>query len=152
MTMAQVDPSAESLGAVVSDKGHWLSVRLGSRTTEATLGDRWIVVVGYEGRFSTNWSIPIEAQWFRDVKLETQFTLTAAIKLRVPFNLEYSNVYLQAGVGPYGFGWVAHYAIGLEYGILDRSSLCCQVKVFNLGPDLPGAFVSLGINLNATSE
>ncbi len=156
-SVAQPDTLPSESSSVGSDKGHWLGVRGGSRTGQDGLSNSWIFAAGYEGRFSDNWSIPIEAQWFRDTEKpdgesRTLFTVSAALKLRIPLHRETTNFYIQVGAGPIFLGLVSHVALGAEFGLVDRISLYSQVKLYNLGPDLPDAFVTIGLNINVTSE
>jgi len=151
-SVSQIDVPNESV-STTSDMGHWLAARVGSITGGTDFGNRWIILGGYEGRFSRNWSVPVEAQLFRDITDQrTRFMLSAGLKARVPLDRTATSLYAQGGIGTGVLYPVWHYAGGVEYGVWDRVSLYLQVKKFSGNLDISEAFLSIGININATSE
>ena len=77
---------------------------------------------------------------------------SAALRLRFPLPRQSTNVYVQGGMGAYIVGPIYHYAAGVEYGLLDRLSLSRQVKRFASTSEIGEGFVTLGVNINATTQ
>lgn len=153
VSFSQTNSSSDVSSAIKSDKGHWLTLRVGSITGGTDIGNRWIILGGYEGRFSKNWSIPIEAQLFQDTYYRRSwFMMSAALKLRFQLPRQSTNFFVQGGIGTYILFPVLHYAAGVEYGLFDRLSLYLQVKKFGSGAEIRDGFISIGVNINATSE
>jgi len=153
MSFSQTDSTTDTSTLIKSDKGHWLTLRVGSITGGTDIGNRWIILGGYEGRFSKNWSIPIEAQLFQDTYYRRSwFMMSAALKLRFQLPRQSTNLYVQGGIGTYIYYPVLHYAAGVEYGLSDGLSLYLQVKKFGSTTEIRESFISIGININATSE
>jgi hypothetical protein len=153
VSLGQTLSSSDSSSRFKSDKGHWLALRVGAITGGADIGNRWIILGGYETRFAKNWSIPIEAQVFEDVNYgRSWFMLSAALKLRFRLFRPDVNVFAQGGIGTYIMYYPLHYAVGFEYGLHDRLSLYLQVKKFDKNSEINDAFISLGINFNVATE
>jgi len=147
---SQVDSSTTGMK---SDKGHWFAFRVGTLSGGSDIGNRWIILAGYEGRFSRNWSVPIEAHLYEDVNHSRPWAMvTAALKLRILLPHQSTNLFAQGGIGTYSIGLQSHYAIGFEYGLADRLSLALQAKKFPGNSDLRQWFITAGININATSD
>ena len=150
---AQTDSLMVAPGTWKSDKGHWLAVRVGAITGGSNIVNDWIILGGYEGRFSKNWSVPLEFMAYNDyTRQRSWFNLSAALKIRFPILNPATSLYAQAGIGSGGFTYAAHYAVGSEYGVADRLSLYLQAKRFTRNLDIQGVFVSIGVNINATSK
>jgi hypothetical protein len=151
--LGQTDSVTANQRLLQSDKGHWLTLRVGGIAGGTDIGNRWIVLGGYEGRFSRHWSIPIEFQVFQDISYHRSwFMLAAGLKARFQLPRPSTNLYLQAGMSTYLIGPIFYYAAGAEYGLLDRLSIYLQVKRFGSYSDIGDSFITIGININATSE
>ena len=135
-----------------SELGQYLGVRSGVLVAKNPVKNRWVLTAGYEGRFSTHFSIPIELLIFR---LEdggpVLHELSTALKFRVPLFGNLTNLYVQGGLSNgMNRGLVLHYAGGVELRLLDSILLVAQAKDF-VTVDL-GSFVTLGVAINLSSN
>lgn len=160
---AQAQENSDSPPLAFTDKGHWIGLKAGFIASGEPFGDRWIMSGMYEFRFAKNWSLPIEASWFKRVRVindgiknnryvNKELALSAALKLRVLLSKPSTNVFVQTGVGSGSMYWVYHYALGMEYGITDRVAVYLQVRQHSPNLDIDEFFFQIGINLDVTSS
>src|SRR3970282_1503346 len=95
LTIIGTSPSVSQTDSTQEENaGYLLTVRSGSLVGDKDLEAPWAIIAGFEGRFSANWSVPIELLIFRINNDQSIIhEISAALKLRVPLFRRLMNLY-----------------------------------------------------------
>ena len=106
----------------------------------------------YEFRFDRYWSAMVDLTNFK-LTNNSALVVAASLRMRFPIAKYNKNIYGQFGFGSGSMYPVLFYALGFEYGIVEKVSLFAQYRQYTANFDelrSPCTVYSIGLNIDIT--
>jgi hypothetical protein len=133
---------------VYTDKGHWVGLTAGYVPSR----DNFAFTGMYEYRFERYWSVMVDLTNF-NLTNNSALVVGTSLRMRIPIARYNKNIFGQFGLGSGSIYPVLFYALGFEYGIVEKISVFTQFKRYTSNFDKllsPYTVYSVGLNIDLT--